>query len=72
MFRVIYDRVFKDSKEAAKAAKSVSELSPMVTDRCGSYFVELGRYKTRQDADSAYAHYRAQGLRVFIQKLEDK
>ena len=72
MFRIIYGRVYSGEKEANKAAASVKELAPSVKSGKGSYVVELGRYRTRKDADSAYASYRKQGMRVFIQKLEDK
>ena len=72
MFRIFYGRVYSDEKEANKAAASVKELAPSVKSGKGSYIVEIGRYKTRQDADSAYFHFRGQGLKVFIQKLEDK
>ena len=72
MFRVIYNRVYGDSKEAEKAARSISELHPIVKSGKGSYVVELGQYKTRQQADSAYFAFKNQGHRVFIQNMGDK
>ena len=71
MFRIFYGRVYSDEKEANKAAASVKELAPSVKFGKGAYVVELGRYRARKDADSAYFHFRGQGLKVFIQKLED-
>ena len=72
MFRIFYGRVYSDMKEAERAASSVKELAPSVKFGKGSYVVELGRYRTRQATDDAYFHFRGQGLKVFIQKLEDK
>lgn len=72
MFRVIYGRVFTDVKEAEKAAGQVKELSPQVKAGQGSFVVELGKFGTRQEADSAYFAWRGQGLKVWIQKLKDK
>ena len=71
-FRVFYGRVYGDRREAEKAFKSVAGCHPTLTEGKGSWFVELGRYRTRREADSAYAHYRGQGLRVFIQRLEER
>jgi hypothetical protein len=71
MFRIIYGRVYSGEKEANKAAASVKELAPSVKSGKGSYVVEIGRYKTRQNADAAYFRFRQQGLKVFMQKLED-
>ena len=71
MFRVIYGRVFGTEKEAVKASALIKELEPSVKSGRGSYVVELARYRTRTEADTAYLHYRKQGHRVFIQKLED-
>ncbi len=71
MFRIIYGKVYSDEKEANKAAAAVKELGPSVQFGKGSYVVEIGRYKTRPEADSAYFHFRGQGLTIFIQKVED-
>ena len=71
-YRIIYGRVYSDAREAEKAALSINDYAPSIKAGKGSYFVELGRYRTRPQADSAYAHYRGQGLRVFIQKLEER
>lgn len=71
MFRIIYGRVYSDEKEANKAAAAVKELAPSVKSGKGSYVVEIGRYKTRQAVDSAYSRFRQQGLKIFIQKIED-
>lgn len=70
MFRVFYNRVYKDAKEAERDAKKVSDYSPRIKTGKGSWFIELGSYNGRQEADSAYAYFRDNGLRVFIQKLE--
>lgn len=70
MFRVFYNRVYKDSKDAERDAKKVSDYSPRIKTGKGSWFIELGTYRTRQEADSAYFHFRGQGLRVFIQEIK--
>ena len=72
MFRIIYGKVYSDEKEAEKAAGQVKELSPQVKAGQGSFVVELGKFGTRQEADSAYFAWRGQGLKVWIQKLKDK
>ena len=69
MFRVIYGRVFPSESEAKKAEKAVQEYSPVIVPGKASYFVELGRYKTREQADTAYMMFRGHGLRVFIQEI---
>lgn len=69
MFRVFYGRVFSSESEARKAEKLVHEFSPIIVPGRASYFVELGRYKTMEQADTAYMMFRGRGLRVFIQNL---
>ena len=71
MFRIIYGRVFASEKEAEKAALQVKECEPSVKFGKASYVVELGRYRTREEADTAFFGYRGQGLTVFIQRVED-
>lgn len=71
MFRIFYGKVYSDMKEAEKASSLVKDFAPSIKSGRGSYVVELGRYKTQKDADDAYFHFRRQGLKVFMQQLED-
>lgn len=69
MFRIIYGRFFMEEKDALRAARMVSDLSPVVKESGRLFAVELSRYRKRKDADAAYSAFSASGLRVFIQEI---